>query len=330
MFGLLFIALLTPPSVLYPAVSSRSDYNHLHPAHLELNCDRCHPKAPSSIRASDNLYPDEQVCTGCHTIKSSSTSPLGHTPSGRIVGRQVSQVITSIGLKFSHQLHTARQIDCRTCHVFKSASQRQSALPSMDLSRIVTNMRAFSAVIAATSLARMAHCKRSLASKSSNRMNVVLCSSRSWIQINHAQLRAYLLIHAHPAIVTMSVLNVTWVRSVIRAICNYIHQHGIDAKVKGDTCSCHQPRGFAQCCARSGVQMRSGWTSVAPHSARKLPSTGFRAAASGRVSPNHHKHDARRNLRSCVSCHQENDCVRCHGTTTPIGLRASLHRCVRL
>lgn len=106
---------------------------------------------------------------------------------------------------------------------------------------------------------------------------------------------------------------------------DYVRLHGIDAKRSPDGCDgCHRAETFClDCHVRSGVSIAPGPTQfgVGDGTARFHP-PGFAGSAFEPPGPGHHRVAARRNLRECVSCHRESECVTCHGVEAPIGLRA--------
>ena len=88
---------------------------------------------------------------------------------------------------------------------------------------------------------------------------------------------------------------------------DYIHQHSLDARLDRPKCSsCHQPQRFCvNCHARSGVAMRSGAiVRGLPNRPRRFHPPGFVTEPGMPKGANHHGIAARRNLRTCVSCHQ--------------------------
>jgi hypothetical protein len=99
---------------------------------------------------------------------------------------------------------------------------------------------------------------------------------------------------------------------------NYALQHGPDARRNKPNCaSCHRGQSFCvPCHERSGVSsaapnnpFQPGFGGVGSGLLRFHP-TGWsgRTAAAGNL----HASQARRNARSCSSCHREDTCLTCH------------------
>ncbi|MEE2789645.1 MAG: cytochrome c3 family protein [Myxococcota bacterium] len=239
-----------------------------------------------------------------------------------------------VGLKFSHQLHLNRQMTCETCHRFTSSQADDStALPTM---AICVNCHKAEGASQRCDSCHLTRPDGRLQTKFGHR--VLKPTERVLSFANHgpgfkhthgpaARLSAETCSACHQDNECAS-CHLGQMPSFNAHPGDYIHQHSVDAKVRGDTCeSCHQPQRFCMNChARSGVAMRSGLeVGRRPLGPSHFHPPGFVRSASGAIGPSHHGHAARRNLRTCVSCHQENDCVRCHSTTTPRSLRANPH-----
>ena len=93
---------------------------------------------------------------------------------------------------------------------------------------------------------------------------------------------------------------------------DYATLHGLDARVNATKCkSCHRSQTFCLSChQRSGVAQTSVWGGFRPNTTLAFHPAGFNATVRG---PNHHAFAAKRNIRTCASCHQEKSCIRCHG-----------------
>src|SRR3569833_1912162 len=88
-------------------------------------CEACHPNAPSSQSAVDNLLPTELQCRACHPIdradpakQATPTAACGACHPSWTPGALVAQTyLTPPPLKFAHAQH-ARQADntCNACH----------------------------------------------------------------------------------------------------------------------------------------------------------------------------------------------------------------------
>ncbi|MCK5798891.1 MAG: hypothetical protein KAI47_16980, partial [Deltaproteobacteria bacterium] len=94
---------------------------------------------------------------------------------------------------------------------------------------------------------------------------------------------------------------------------DYVTHHAMDARLNQPRCSsCHRSQTFCRSChLRSGVAPGSRGGGFKPSTGRSFHPPGF---ASQKVGSHHHSYAARRNIRSCTSCHSEQSCIRCHGT----------------
>lgn len=110
---------------------------------------------------------------------------------------------------------------------------------------------------------------------------------------------------------------------------DYISSHGPDARRGTPDCAgCHRPQTFCV-----GCHAQSGLTQSAPRRAfgfdqadrTRYHPPGFVGALGGVPGPGHHRLAARRSLDTCVSCHQETDCVRCHSAGATARIRATPH-----
>jgi len=92
---------------------------------------------------------------------------------------------------------------------------------------------------------------------------------------------------------------------------DYLSMHPIEARMSTQRCtSCHQEQSFCLTC-----HMRLGVTQTGPTAVRESGQFHPNLAAwtNAPRGPQHHSFEAQRNLNACVSCHTEQDCVRCHG-----------------
>jgi hypothetical protein len=89
--------------------------------------------------------------------------------------------------------------------------------------------------------------------------------------------------------------------------------HPLQARQDATRCeSCHRYQSFCVAChERTGVGLSadSSLRPVAPNENRVHPPKEIWV---GFINPGHHGIAANRDLRGCVSCHREKDCVVCH------------------
>jgi hypothetical protein len=111
---------------------------------------------------------------------------------------------------------------------------------------------------------------------------------------------------------------------------DYILTHPPEARRDDPSCgTCHRLQTFCvDCHVRSGLGTVPGqpgfFTGPNGRAARFHP-PGWVDYQGGAPGPDHHRWEARRNLRACAGCHDEATCVRCHSTEATARLRASPH-----
>ena len=136
-----------PSQAIFPPQRITLRFNHRrHFEEPEMACTKCHTKANTSSKSGDNLLPDPAVCDGCHGTN--------HRDRGRVSGdasldgqcrfchvgyrakdgnRVARLVLPAPNLRFSHQAHAKRNINCRQCHgeVQKLELATRDQLPRM-------------------------------------------------------------------------------------------------------------------------------------------------------------------------------------------------------
>ena len=102
---------------------------------------------------------------------------------------------------------------------------------------------------------------------------------------------------------------------------DYLSTHAAPARRNDPDCTkCHRLATFCVTChTQAGVTDRPGRYEFA---GRAFHPAGWVDYLGG---PSDHGTEARRNLRACVGCHEEDTCVRCHSTDATATLRASPH-----
>lgn len=105
---------------------------------------------------------------------------------------------------------------------------------------------------------------------------------------------------------------------------DWISTHPVRAKKDDYRCqSCHRLQTFCfECHVRSGVATVSTLSAIERPTLRRDPQTQLANGphpmrANGWIDPrsrNFHGFFAQRNIRTCVSCHQEQDCIACHSS----------------
>jgi hypothetical protein len=115
---------------------------------------------------------------------------------------------------------------------------------------------------------------------------------------------------------------------------DYVSLHGSDARRNTPDCSsCHRAQSFCVGChQRSGVAADP--TGGLPGTPARNPfgtGTGLKSfhppgwVNEGGAGQSGHAQQARRNIRTCVSCHREETCLSCHSTDPTRGIAVSPH-----
>jgi hypothetical protein len=328
-----------PSRVVFPV--SERPLRFSHATHAKQGCASCHEQVARSPRAADKLTPPETVCRRCHVIdrtgkpgthaKSCELCHPAWTAQGfpRLTEKRTPQ------LKFSHRLHATQP--CVRCHVGVEESRRPS----------LSHLPEMSTCLECHSGKRRLRCSGCHLADASGRLRTRLDSG---VLIPRGTLRA----DRHGA----AFLSDHRVVGRDRAYCESCHRqdqclrchnggyrvrsihgtgytllHGADARRNRPNCSsCHRGQTFCVSChERSGVSeaapknpFRPGVGGVGSGVLRFHPQGWVDHRTRG-AATNLHAAQARRNPRSCSSCHREDTCVRCHGTKSGNPAKISPH-----
>lgn len=310
--------------VVYPASTSAVRINHAHRGHKSLSCEQCHGAAKRSRSARDNLLAPKASCQPCHAAKLNRLQPTSDNcgfchrefDSSRPTFVPAS-VVPVARIHFSHQRHNAPVALCVDCHADVAATRApmDKTFPSMENCRRChkTNQES----------GRCTTCHRS--------------SPNGLLQTRFPEGD----LKPHQAITEMAhdtdwSVRHRWIGADQGAVCANCHQerdctkchdgstrpsavhpndwltlHPQQSQRNSPRCaSCHTAQTFcAECHATLGVSQLA-----APNvrsSARFHP-----PASQWTRGANRHSTEAKRSLTSCVSCHAERDCVRCHSAAT--------------
>lgn len=306
--------------IVYPPRHTGLRISHVNPSHRSLPCERCHVSVGNSASSRDVLLPKESACVSCHSDKtdrtrasaencgfchknfdpnSPSSAPVIELPAPRI--------------HFSHARHREPVARCVDCHagIVDQSGENDAGLPAM---RVCT--------------------------KCHDVERRYTCSSCHWsdpaglvrTKYGEGNLKppSWLLGMGHD---TDWAVRHRWVGADRGSVCASCHKesecvkchdsrnrpasihpndwlalHAQRSRKDAPRCSsCHSTQMFcAECHARLGVSLNS-----APdvRSGARFHPTADRWTR----GPNLHAKEAKRSLTSCVSCHAERDCVRCHG-----------------
>lgn len=316
----------------------------LHLGKAKMQCDECHDVAKST-RPSDRNLPLEQACLDCHDVTEENpekasppaacaTCHPGYHPTfpagvpldetSKATPHPPAVVMPAASLVFSHQAHLSRGTTCDVCHkgVAQAGLATVDHLPMMDdcltchdgdraPATCATCHVARADGVLVTSLPGGKLAPRGLFRNDDHRGDFARTHGPA------AKADAAYCRNCHTES-ECSKCHTGHVKPLTIHAADYILTHPPEARRDDPQCSkCHRLQTFCRDC-----HLRSGVTSVVG------TGFGFRDAANAGgladfhsatfkgdvTSPDHHMYEARRNLRQCVGCHQESDCVRCHAT----------------
>jgi hypothetical protein len=339
-------ARLLGTSLLYPPATPTLRFSHAKHAQMDLDCEQCHAEAKTSTQASDNLRPPKKACAGCHDV----TPPENLGQPGVKVDRKAcgkchtkldprgvpaKSVWPKPRVRFPHKLHLQRKVACKVCHagVEKSGYGGKTHLPSMakcfechdgkpgsPASRCVTcHVRTAGgrlrtrfpegALKPGPSLPHLEHGptfeRNHKVAARAHREDCEACHERSTCLRCHGGIRKPASIH----------------------LGNYILRHGREARANRQKCNaCHTRQRFCVSChQRSGVARSNTRSPYRVPGIRKFHGPNWASSGSRGAAYNRHATHARRNVSTCVSCHRERDCMRCHARRRVGGFGANPH-----
>ncbi|MBX2813346.1 MAG: cytochrome c3 family protein [Myxococcales bacterium] len=325
-----------------------------------LDCDFCHEDMETSMLSSNRHIPDHEVCELCHDdwigdedepgdpkdcarchsdISVDQPDLSEDSPKG--VAHPMS--IPPPNIKFAHGSHIESGIDCLHCHpqVPKKKLAVRDDYPTMD------KCIACHEKLNISSECATCHHEGANGTLIQNYASGTLKPQRYYISAIHdahflsdhaqaAQRERALCDSCHTPNDCMTCHDgVAWDRRYHPAA--WMAQHSIRAKQNRFRCqSCHQLQSFCMTChLQSGV---ASYGSLADPLARRTIRLSDRTDPTSppvgphpmredgwldRGSRNFHGAIASRNIRSCASCHQEQYCIQCHGSST--GRRINPH-----
>jgi hypothetical protein len=327
----------SPSVVIYPPQQLPLTFSHARHAAKKIGCDFCHDQAARSRRASDNLLPAEEVCGTCHVIdrehpERDDAKIMGckrcHPTfvSGQPPPRSI---IPTPPLKFDHSAHAQQGIDCLRCHaaVERVELATRAQLPAM--ASCLEGHDSRRAPQHAASRCATCHLARPDGTLETNLPGGPLTPSGALRGDAHGPTfrsehgaaaggsgerycaschRKDFCLECHNGVVKPLDIHGN----------DYVSRHAIDARKEVTRCqSCHRAQSFCLACHERlhVTDLRSAADSAfVPNGTKLFHPTGW-ADASAAGQPNHHKWQAERNLRQCVSCHREETCLQCHART---------------
>lgn len=328
--------------VVYPEQSLPLRFSHaLHLGKVGMKCVDCHAAALGSRSSLDQLVPGEDRCRPCHAIdraqpdkvaapaaRCSACHPGDEAAAGRVVAR-VS--IPTPNIKFDHQAHRLRGIECTACHGDLAAEgvalATRAQLPPMALCVSCHDGRRADDACTVCHLAagggrmmstfaqgdltpsgamrgdahgltfRTDHA----AAAQNNQGYCESCHKKDDCIECHAGVMKPLDFHGN----------------------DYVTLHSIDARRGTPDCSaCHRSQTFCVGChSRAGVAADGRGSEYVPESRSAI---GRRFHPTGWTEGGGHAAEAQRNIAQCASCHRESFCLGCH-SAQPSSPRVNPH-----
>ena len=329
-------------AIIYPLQRLPLRFSHdVHVRGQGMKCVDCHAQARDSIRTRDLLIPTmsdcltchelqrdgEPACATCHAFYETTTPELPAPPvdaasAKRVYNPPPGLYLPPAPLIFSHRRHLTAGAQCVDCHgdMVGVALTDRRALPSMrdcwqchdgepespsqdcttcHLSlgdgRVRTDFPAGKLIPSGTIVPddhRLDFLSRHATMTDVSREYCQSCHTENFCVDCHNGVTKPVAIHPP----------------------NYAQLHAFDAQSDSAQCSnCHSLQSFCLGChEQTGVGQVRRFTPTG----NSFHPDGFTDQV---ASPNFHGPMARMNLSSCVSCHEEESCIRCHSAINPHG-----------
>ena len=320
---------VTPPGQSDQSPSGLKFSHKHHVKDLGVECATCHPAAATSKMSSDNLVSTHDQCSGCHEEQVSNDCGYCHRDPENIVARPVIEH----AVIFSHEKHLAmKDVECTTCHKGMDEAETSTVPNLPDMTTCTTchnNAKASSTCEAChtdfVTLLPADH-KRSdfmHSHRDETRLGALTtqcqtCHSETFCQQCHqgSGLKGFLskdmMVEPRPKTSTKDSPRQMVLQNVHEL--NYRFTHGIDARSKQEECaSYHSLETFCAECHQAGGNVTQGVFKPKSHMVPGFTTLG--RGSGGGV----HAEEARRDLESCVSCHdvegRDPTCMTCHTQT---------------
>lgn len=320
--------------VVYPPANSTLVFSHK--KHLKTDCLVCHSRISQSVKSSDRNLPDEQVCAACHAegIRSQVNEPgsekrcgschADYDPTNK--NRPARAFRPMAALQFSHKSHLDRMMACSACHAVKDKRapgfSEERWLPSESL--CLTCHDAWKQ----GGMCIKCHPQNPAGEMKTDFKGIKLVPSRG--KLNHQE--NWTKRHVQQAQFAPATCKTCHQQrfcdrchdGVMKPLAihpeDYATMHPIDARKDQNHCrSCHRYQSFCLDCHQK--------MGMAPDSQKKYDRVRIHPEGFGSCvrTPTHHSDQAKRSLDACVSCHQEDDCLRCHRSGSECGGSVNIH-----
>ncbi len=317
-----------PSHLIFPAQRLPLRFSHAgHLAIPSVTCARCHAPGPPRPDGGDDLLPREATCAGCHPVDRAHPSTIALSPRGgcdlchegwtAAAPMRVARVEVPVpNLHFAHARHA--DVACERCHATVRTVRLATRLELPGMRVCIACHRPGGARDACI----VCHVTQP-DGRLRTRFEDGVMNPPRWMTGLHHDADFWV---GHRASAAQDAGRCAVCHSDGEcAECHdgrardrrthpndYVTGHAVDARMNADRCgSCHRASTFcASCHQRSGVAPSS------PVSARGFGRFHPPAAVwtNAPMTSQHHGVEARRSMRSCTSCHSEQDCVTCHAS----------------
>jgi hypothetical protein len=323
--------------------------------HLQFGvaCVVCHGSTATSEQTSDDNLPDHTICGLCHRMEQPDAAemypesacatchegfvggthegvgpPPLFTPDPALPG-PAPVVIEPARLHFSHRIHSDRGVECTTCHIGieRATKATRDHLPEMGTCLSCHNGREAPDGCTTCHLQGDAgRIRRDLPHewdllKPSGRFRPDDHFQDQWLRHHEAAARSdeescnschkpQECLDCHDGVAKVRELHPT----------DWVMTHGLEAMRTSLNCrACHDVESFCQDCHTKAAVRPGAFPSpfADPPGSLRFHPAGWGGVAGEIPGPEHHSHQARRSLESCVSCHEPDDCLQCHIVVNP-------------
>lgn len=314
-----------------PSVKFSHSY-HMNEAGVT-DCSLCHAAAATSKFAADNLAATHEACVTCHEEQVNDAEMLQCGYCHKNTSDYQATPPVKRELLFSHEAHAAMEgVSCTTCHagVDKTDYVTAANFPSMATCNTCHNDRKATNTCEAchTNFVTLLPVDHERSDFSRNHRDLTrigalstdcqTCHQETFCQQCHLnpELKSYAFgkgrdLMTEPAhkTSTKDSPKQTLLQNVHEL--NYRLTHGIDAKARQADCqSCHSVQTFCADCHSAGGNITQLTFKPSSHS---IP--GFTTLGRG-TGGGLHAEEARRDMESCISCHdvqgKDPTCMTCH------------------
>jgi c(7)-type cytochrome triheme protein len=313
----------------WPAIDDSKQLKFSHKLHIDgagVACETCHPAATTSKSVNDNLRSVHENCTSCHEEQVNNQCDFCHKDPENIqaAAPHIRELV------FSHEKHLkAKGVQCTTCHAGLAEADYAGPenMPTMAACATCHNDKKASNACTlchtqVTGLIPPDHLEagfkkdhKNLTRLGAMETSCSTCHTQDFCGECHSPDQVMQFgsgaLMSEPSPRVFPGTSASQMKLQRAHDLNYRYTHGIDAKGKTTECyTCHSAQEFCGECHETGDNITSHAIKPASHLGVGFTTLGV-GSGGGR-----HAELARRDIESCVSCHdtQGNDptCVTCH------------------